>query len=73
MNDLTDNRFDICSVSNRLSKGLEFDAVIINNASEDNYSSKSNLDLKLLYVAITRSLHELDIIYENDLNQVLGD
>jgi DNA helicase-2/ATP-dependent DNA helicase PcrA len=39
-----------------LVKGLEFDAVII--ANTDNYSME-DLDIRLLYVAMTRALHEL--------------
>lgn len=69
--DLSDERFKICTISNQLAKGLEFDAVIINNASEEIYSSDKNLDMKLLYVAITRALHELDIIYSGDLTKPL--
>ena len=37
--DLTSDKFSVCTISNQLSKGLEFDAVIINNANEDIYSS----------------------------------
>ena len=42
-----------------LSKGLEFDSVIIYgyDSFEDN-----ELDIKLLYVAMTRAMHTLDII-----------
>ena len=69
--DLTDEKFRICTISNQLAKGLEFDAVIINNASENVYSSKNSLDMKLLYVAITRALHELDIVYYGDLSKPL--
>ena len=69
--DLTDKKFKICTISNYLSKGLEFDAVIINNASEEIYSSNNDLDMKLLYVAITRALHELTIIYNGDLTKPL--
>lgn len=65
--DLTDDEFKICTISNQLAKGLEFDAVIINNANENIYLSSSNLDMKLLYVAITRALHELDIVYSGYL------
>lgn len=43
-----------------LAKGLEFDAVIIASYEED-YAERE-LDLKLLYVAMTRALHNLDII-----------
>lgn len=69
--DLTDDKFKICTISNQLAKGLEFDAVIINNANEEIYSSQSSLDMKLLYVAITRALHELDIIYVGELTKPL--
>ncbi len=47
-----------------LAKGLEFDAVIIVNV-EDNYRLEE-LDLKLLYVAMTRALHRLDILYKDN-------
>lgn len=42
-----------------LSKGLEFDSVIISDS--DKYS-ENTLDTKLLYVACTRAMHTLDII-----------
>jgi DNA helicase-2/ATP-dependent DNA helicase PcrA len=41
-----------------LVKGLEFDAVIIANASAENYKEE-DLDIRLLYVSMTRALHEL--------------
>ena len=69
--DLSDERFRICTISNQLSKGLEFDAVIINGASENIYNSSNNLDMKLLYVAITRALHEIDIVYSGELTSPL--
>ena len=69
--DLTYERFNICTISNQLAKGLEFDAVIINNASEEIYSSSSNMDMKLLYVAVTRALHELDIVYSGNITKPL--
>lgn len=43
-----------------LVKGLEFDVVIIANASQEAYSSDP-LDVKLLYIAMTRPLHRLYI------------
>lgn len=52
------------------SKGLEFDGVIINNASEMLYNSNSDVDMHLLYVASTRALHELCILYDCDLVNV---
>jgi len=43
-----------------LVKGLEFDVVIIANASKEEYSTDP-LDVKLLYIAMTRPLHRLSI------------
>lgn len=43
-----------------LVKGLEFDMVIIANASQEAYSTDT-LDVKLLYIAMTRPLHVLYI------------
>lgn len=48
-------------VPSYFAKGLEFDAVIIAN-QEESYQ-QDPLDIKLLYVAMTRSLHRLDVIY----------
>ncbi len=45
-----------------MSKGLEFDGVIIYNCTEGSYS-KNELDIKLLYVASTRALHKLTLYY----------
>ena len=42
-----------------LSKGLEFDSVIIYGYDK---FDQSNLDIKLLYVAMTRAMHTLDIL-----------
>ncbi|MFC7062930.1 RNA polymerase recycling motor HelD [Halobacillus seohaensis] len=50
----------IAIVPSYLSKGLEFDAVIIMNLDES--YSQEELDVKLLYVAMTRSLHRLHLI-----------
>lgn len=47
-----------------LSKGLEFDAVVVVTL-KDNYTKKE-LDIKLLYVAMTRALHRMDIICKTD-------
>ncbi|MCD2501111.1 UvrD-helicase domain-containing protein [Clostridium sp. NSJ-145] len=49
-------------LSARLSKGLEFDYVII--AEGDKYLDNES-DRRLLYVSATRALHELDIYIEN--------
>jgi DNA helicase IV len=44
-----------------LSKGLEFDYVIVVDADDETY--KSEADRNLLYVACTRAMHKLDLIY----------
>jgi len=61
----------ICIIPSYLAKGLEFDAVIISNASSIVYNINKVIDMKLLYVSMTRALHELTILYENDLLQAL--
>lgn len=52
----------IVIVPSYLSKGLEFDVVLISNANRQNYTD-NELDVKLLYVAMTRPLHKLSIYY----------
>ncbi|MNJ37566.1 Helicase IV [compost metagenome] len=47
-----------------LSKGLEFDAVIVTDVDREHYSSE---DAKLLYVGCTRALHELWLLHGEKL------
>ncbi|MBV7272517.1 AAA family ATPase [Clostridiaceae bacterium UIB06] len=47
-----------------LAKGLEFDVVIIYDACAEKY--KNDFDRRLLYVACTRTLHELSIYYTGE-------
>jgi len=51
-----------------LSKGLEFDVVFIVGAEE---FSTEDLDIKLLYVAMTRALHKMYIYYDGNMTKVL--
>lgn len=60
----------ISVVPSYLAKGLEFDCVIIANANNEKYSNNS-LDIKLLYVAITRAMSKLDIFYTNTKSKIL--
>lgn len=53
----------------QLTKGLEFDAVILWNPDEKAYEEKEG-DAKLLYVAVTRALHELHIVYKDNLSKL---
>jgi DNA helicase-2/ATP-dependent DNA helicase PcrA len=53
-----------------LTKGLEFDAVIIANATPGNYTADP-LDIKLLYIAMTRALHRLKIYAVNEVTKLI--
>ena len=59
-------------LTSALSKGLEFDAVIINDASNKVYDENNMDDMHLLYVAETRALHELDVLYDKTLCPVFS-
>jgi DNA helicase-2/ATP-dependent DNA helicase PcrA len=51
----------IVITSPHMAKGLEFDEVIIPQATDKNYSSK--IDRSMLYVAVTRAMHRLTLTY----------
>ena len=51
---------DIIVLPNYLSKGLEFDAVIILDLNK--YDKNNISDMKLLYVSMTRALHKLYVV-----------
>lgn len=55
-----------------LVKGLEFDSVILSDAGKEQYG-KNELDAKLLYVAITRAMHTLDIYYTKERTELLNE
>lgn len=61
----------ICILTSYLSKGLEFDVVIIADCDEERYNHEDILDMKLLYVSMTRALHKLELIYENNICKYL--
>ena len=52
-----------------LSKGLEFDAVLICDTDEHHYHTEE--DKKLLYIASTRALHRLNLFYMGDASPLL--
>ncbi len=52
-----------------LAKGLEFDAVIIHDASRDTYGAET--ERKLLYTACTRALHSLTLYCAGELSPLL--
>lgn len=53
-----------------MTKGLEFDTVLLMDPSEAAYP-KNDANAKLLYVAATRALHELTIVYNESLSPLL--
>ena len=61
----------ISIVPSYLAKGLEFDCVIIANANKENYGN-SSLDIKLLYVTITRAMSKLDVFYVGEMSGLLA-
>lgn len=69
---LTDYNGGVCTVTSSLCKGLEFDTVIINKADEDIFDINNKNDMKLLYVSMTRALHELIVTYETKCLSILN-
>jgi DNA helicase-2/ATP-dependent DNA helicase PcrA len=57
-------------VPSYLAKGLEFDAVFIPDGGSEEYS-EDELDIKLLYVAMTRPLHKLCIYHTEKMSPLL--
>ncbi len=53
-----------------MSKGLEFDVVIIYDCSKNKYF-EDELNAKLLYVSITRTLHKLFIYYKSEASSLI--
>ena len=60
----------ISIVPSYLAKGLEFDSVILFNVNDENYKN-TVLDIKLLYVAITRAMSKLDVFYTGKLAKIM--
>ena len=52
-------------------KGLEFDAVLLYNPSADSYPAQDAY-VKLLYVAATRALHELEVVHLGNLTDLIA-
>ena len=52
-----------------MSKGLEFDTVLICDADSQNYHEED--DKNLLYVACTRALHKLSLFCENEVSPLI--
>ncbi len=60
----------ISIVPSYLAKGLEFDCVFVYDANEEKYKNNS-LDIKLLYVILTRAMSKLHIYYTNTKTELI--
>ncbi len=60
----------IAIIPSYLVKGLEFDMVIVANGSKEMYTFEQ-MDVKLLYVALTRPLHKLNIYSLGEKSKLL--
>ena len=52
-----------------MTKGLEFDAVIVVGADKNNFST--DLDRRLLYISCTRALHRLNVYYTGEKSKLM--
>lgn len=62
------NGISITSI--QMSKGLEFDEVVISDVDGDKYSTE--YDRSLLYIACTRAMHRLTLLYIGDASSLIG-
>lgn len=53
-----------------MSKGLEFDEIVIPMVDTNNY--KSDYDRSLLYIACTRAMHKLTLTYHDEITEILS-
>lgn len=60
----------ISIVPSYLAKGLEFDSVMLFNVNNEKYQN-TVLDIKLLYVAITRAMSKLDVFYTGNISELM--
>ncbi len=66
--DKTFNSDKIMVMPSYLSKGLEFDAVIVSDANDKNYTLEER---NLFYVVCTRALHKLNIYYTSKPSELI--
>ncbi|MEV6712596.1 UvrD-helicase domain-containing protein [Lentzea sp. NPDC051208] len=59
----------IIITSAHISKGLEFDAVIVPDVDDANYADE--IDKCMLYIACTRAMHELHLTHEGSVSRFL--
>ncbi len=67
---VTDYQGGMVVIPSYLSKGLEFDGVIIWGGDSESYIME-DLDIKLFFIAITRALHRVTILHEGEHTEIL--
>ena len=55
----------------QMSKGLEFDQVIVADADSRTYATP--YDRSLLYIACTRAMHKLALLYTGERTKLIGE
>lgn len=61
----------LCVLPAYLAKGLEFDGVLLPEVSGSLYCPQRRMDMHLLYVAMTRPLHRLNLFYSEEPSEPL--
>ena len=67
---VTDYQGGVVVIPSYLSKGLEFDGVILWAVDKEIYTME-DLDIKLFFIGITRALHKVTMLYEGDYTEIL--
>jgi DNA helicase-2/ATP-dependent DNA helicase PcrA len=67
--DSTEFAAGIVVTSAHISKGLEFDTVIVPHVNDTNYTNE--MDRCMLYIACTRAMHELHLTHEGPISRFL--
>lgn len=62
------NGVSVASV--RMAKGLEFDEVVLLDVDDTQY--ENDYERSLLYVAVTRAMHKLTILYRDRPSKFIG-
>ena len=69
--DSTSFKSGVILTTAHLAKGLEFDEVIVPFASARNYHTE--VDRRMLYIACTRAMHQLTLLYSGKVTALIED
>ena len=68
---VTDYQGGIVVIPSYLSKGLEFDGVILWEVDDETYLME-DLDIKLFFIGITRALHKVTLLHQREYTEILS-